>query len=72
MAYTVGWMTFSSLLAYYKQLYGPQVLLAMNIAYFLPSIPLLLVSGLYDEWLAQKFGAPFHFVCEMCTTLLVK
>jgi len=30
----------------------------MNIAYFLPSIPLLVVSSFCDEWLDERFGAP--------------
>lgn len=51
-------MTLSSLLNDYSALYGPSSLLLMNIAYFLPSIPLLLVSSFADEWLNQRFGAP--------------
>ena len=50
------WMTIVSQLGYYKLLYGPQVLLQMNIAYFLPSIPLLGLSSFYDERMDQKFG----------------
>ena len=50
------WMTIVSQLGYYKLLYGPQVLLQMNIAYFLPSIPLLGLSSFYDERLDHKFG----------------
>lgn len=46
----------SSLLGWYKNLYGPQVLLLMNVAYFLPSIPLLVASSLLDAWLEDKFG----------------
>ena len=49
-------MTIISQLGYYKILYGPQVLLQMNIAYFLPSIPLLGLSSQFDERLDQKFG----------------
>ena len=35
---------------------GPDVLLKMNIFYYLPSIPLLLFSSLCDEWLDSTFG----------------
>ena len=59
LAFTMAWMTIISQLGYYKILYGPQVLLQMNIAYFLPSIPLLGLSSQYDEKLDQKFGEPF-------------
>lgn len=58
MGYSISWMTLSSLLNNYSALYGPSSLLLMNIAYFLPSIPLLLVSSFADEWLDQRFGAP--------------
>ena len=53
----MGWMAISSLLGYYKLLYGPQILLQMNIAYGFPSMPLLLVSSMLDRWLDSKFGA---------------
>ena len=56
MAYTVAWMLISSLLGWYKDLYGPQILLLMNLAYFLPSIPLLVASSLLDAWLEDKYG----------------
>ncbi|KAK9817758.1 hypothetical protein WJX72_001709 [[Myrmecia] bisecta] len=56
VAFTIVWMTISSELGYYKLLYGPQVLLLMNIAYFLPSIPLLFVSSLCDGWLDRRYG----------------
>jgi hypothetical protein len=32
----------------------------MNIMYFLPSIPLLILSSLLDEHLDRRFGAPMH------------
>lgn len=46
----------SSLLGHYALLYGPGILLLMNIAYYLPSIPLLLFSAFCDDWLDRKFG----------------
>ena len=65
LAFTMVWMTIVSQLGYYKLLYGPQVLLQMNIAYFLPSIPLLGLSSFYDERMDQKFGMldPGSIVC---------
>lgn len=56
LAFTIAWMTVSSLLAHYKLKYGPAILLQMNIAYFLPSIPLLLISSCLDEWLDHTLG----------------
>ena len=61
LAFTMVWMLIISQLGYYKILYGPQVLLQMNIAYFLPSIPLLGLSSQFDERLDQKFGMLVNF-----------
>lgn len=33
------------------------MLLQLNIAFYLPSIPLLLISGRYDDELEERFGA---------------
>ncbi len=46
----------SSLLDHYKLQYGPSILLQMNLAYFLPSIPLLLISSCLDDWLDKRYG----------------
>ncbi|BDA46393.1 hypothetical protein COCOBI_08-4860 [Coccomyxa sp. Obi] len=58
IAHSVPWFTVSSLLSFYSVLYGPQILLMMNIAYYLPSIPLLIFSAACDDWLDLKFGVP--------------
>ncbi len=58
IAHSVGWFTVSSLLGYYAKLYGPQILLLMNIFYYLPSIPLLLLSAVCDDALDRAFGEP--------------
>ena len=42
VAYKTPWTAVSSLLGQLAALYGPRVLLALNLAYFLPSIPVLL------------------------------
>lgn len=56
VAHSIGWFTVSSFLGHYALLYGPQILLMMNIAYYLPSIPLLMFSAFCDEWLDKTFG----------------
>ena len=66
LAFTMVWMTIVSQLGYYKLLYGPQVLLQMNIAYFLPSIPLLGLSSFYDERMDQRFGMLDHAGSVAC------
>ena len=56
IAYTSVWLAVSSQLGWYRHLHGPQVLLQLNLAYFLPSIPLLVVSAYLDRPLEARFG----------------
>lgn len=56
VAYTVGWTTFSSLLAWYKVLYGAHILLEMQTVYLLPSIPILLLQQYYDNYIDNLVG----------------
>lgn len=50
------WLAVSSELGYYRTLYGPQVLLWLNIAYCTPSIPLLIFQSFFDERLEARLG----------------
>lgn len=50
------WLAVSSELSHYRSLYGPQVLLHLNIAYYVPSIPLLIFQSFFDERLEAAFG----------------
>jgi hypothetical protein len=56
VAFTSAWVAVSSQLGYYRRLHGPAVLLQLNIAYFLPSIPLLIVSAFLDKPLEARLG----------------
>ncbi|KAL4457583.1 hypothetical protein ABPG75_012448 [Micractinium tetrahymenae] len=56
VAFTSAWVAVSSQLGYYRKLHGPAVLLQLNIAYFLPSIPLLIVSAFLDRPLEARLG----------------
>lgn len=56
VAYTIVSQTIFSQLGYYKALYGPSILLLLNIFYFLPSIPLLALSSFCDEYLDRNIG----------------
>ena len=57
MAYTIGWTAISSELSYYAVMFGPQMLLALNAAYFLPSVPVLLCQTLWDQHFDRWAGA---------------
>ncbi len=41
----MAWVLISSELDYYSKWFGPQILLEMAIAFNLPSIPVLIISG---------------------------
>ena len=56
VAFTSAWLAVSSQLAYYRRVHGPVVLLQLNIAYYLPSIPLLIVSAFLDKPLEARLG----------------
>ncbi|KAK9849775.1 hypothetical protein WJX84_003292 [Apatococcus fuscideae] len=56
VAYTIGWTAISSMLAFYKQMYGPQILLQLNTVYFLPSIPVLLLQTQCDARINRSLG----------------
>jgi len=57
VAYTIGWTAISSELSYYSVMFGPQMLLALNAAYFLPSVPVLLCQTLWDQHFDRWAGA---------------
>eukprot|EP00882_Tetradesmus_deserticola_P033795 GHRQ01038630.1.p1 GENE.GHRQ01038630.1~~GHRQ01038630.1.p1 ORF type:complete len:121 (+),score=41.64 GHRQ01038630.1:405-767(+) len=57
IAYTTPWIIMLSQLAHYSKIYGPQVLLQLNIAYYLPSIPILLLLGHVEKALDAQFGS---------------
>eukprot|EP00775_Hariotina_reticulata_P003412 gene3412-3685_t len=56
LAYTFPWIIMLSQLAHYSKIYGPQVLLQLNIAHYLPSIPVLLIIGHFEKLLDQQLG----------------
>ena len=57
VAYTIGWTAISSELSYYSARFGPRMLLLLNAAYFLPSVPVLLCQTLWDQHLDRWAGA---------------
>lgn len=65
VGYTIGWTALSSLLSSFKERFGPPVLLQLNLAYFLPSIPVLFLQTQYDSVLDHKFGLPRTMAIRM-------
>lgn len=61
----MGWTALSSMLASFKDMFGPAVLLQLNLAYFLPSIPVLFLQTQYDSVLDQKIGLPRAMAARM-------
>lgn len=59
VGYKVPWTAISSLLHQFNQQFQqPKVLLWLNLAYFLPSIPALLLHSSLQDVLEQRLGVP--------------
>ncbi|GIL56538.1 hypothetical protein Vafri_11895 [Volvox africanus] len=52
----VLWILVTSQLGHYSKLFGPQILLQLNLAFYLPSIPVLIVSGSLERVLDARLG----------------
>ncbi|MEW5319436.1 MAG: hypothetical protein WDW38_010588 [Sanguina aurantia] len=55
-AFMITWVLITSELGYYSKLFGPQVLLQLNVAFYLPSIPVLIISGQLEQALQARLG----------------
>jgi hypothetical protein len=59
VGYKVPWTAISSLLHQFNQQFQqPKVLLWLNLAYFLPSMPALLLHSSLQDLLERKLGVP--------------
>lgn len=56
VGYKIPWTAISSLLGQLGRDFGPNSLLYLNIAYFFPSIPVLLLQSRYQEQLERRYG----------------
>jgi hypothetical protein len=70
IGFTIVWVILLSQLAYYSKLYGPQVLLQMNIAYYLPTIPILLLAGQVEKILDEQAGTTMSMFVRLTFGLL--
>lgn len=73
------WVAMSSELGYLKMLHGPHFLLYLNLAYFTPSLPTLMLQLAYDQGYNKYFGTAVatlirqgcaHTVCAVCCVAL--
>ena len=56
VGFTMPWAALASELGYLKMLHGPNFLLYLNLAYFLPSAPILLLQLALDQHYNRLFG----------------
>lgn len=56
IAYKLAWTAISSLLSQFSRDYGPNILLYLNIAYFLPSIPVLILQTYFNDAIDRRLG----------------
>ncbi|GFR41593.1 hypothetical protein Agub_g2316 [Astrephomene gubernaculifera] len=58
VAYKLAWTAISSLLSQYSKVYGPGILLQLNVAYFFPSIPVLMLQTAFNDRMDRRLGLP--------------
>ncbi|EFJ41398.1 hypothetical protein VOLCADRAFT_98621 [Volvox carteri f. nagariensis] len=58
VSYKLAWTAISSLLSQYSKAYGPDILLQLNVAYFFPSIPVLILQALFNDRMDRRLGIP--------------
>ncbi len=51
------------------RLFGPQILLQLNFAFYIPSIPVLLISGQVEKLLDRRFGKIMSMAIRLISTL---
>ena len=51
------------------QVFGKQILLQLNIAYFLPSVPILLTQSWCDDSLNRRYGVATATSFRLCIGL---
>lgn len=56
MAFMIMWVMVTAQLGHYSKLYGPQVLLLLNFAFYVPSIPMLVLSANLEPYLERTMG----------------
>ncbi len=69
VAYKTAWTAISSLLTQFSRDFGPQVLLHLNVAYFFPSIPVLLLQSAFQERIEARFGLARSALARLCAGL---
>ncbi|GBF88674.1 MFS general substrate transporter [Raphidocelis subcapitata] len=70
VAHSIPWIVLLSQMAYYSKLFGPQVLLQLNIAYYLPSIPTLMLMGTLEPLLDEQLGPTPSILSRLTCSLL--
>ncbi|GIM13312.1 hypothetical protein Vretimale_16452 [Volvox reticuliferus] len=58
VSYKLAWTAISSLLSQYSKAYGPDILLQLNVAYFFPSIPVLMFQAVFNDRMDRRLGLP--------------
>lgn len=56
VSFMCAWVLVSSELGYYSRWFGPQILLELSMAFYLPSIPVLVISGQFEKVLDARLG----------------
>ncbi|KAI8473156.1 MAG: hypothetical protein J3K34DRAFT_457449 [Monoraphidium minutum] len=68
-AHAIPWIVLLSQMAFYSKMFGPQVLLQLNIAYYLPSIPTLMLAGALEPHLEAQLGPAASILARLTVSL---
>jgi hypothetical protein len=69
VAYTLPWILLCANLGPLSRQYGPQVLLQLNVAFYVPSIPVLLLAARLEALLDRSFGAAASLAARLLAGL---
>lgn len=69
VAYKMPWTALSSLLTQFSKEFGPEVLLYLNVAYFFPSIPVLVLQSAVHSQLEAYLGPARSYLWRLTVGL---
>mmetsp|Transcript_15218 Transcript_15218/g.40145 ORF Transcript_15218/g.40145 Transcript_15218/m.40145 type:complete len:706 (+) Transcript_15218:67-2184(+) len=70
VSFAMPFVLITSLLGYYSLWFGPQILLELTLAFYVPSIPVLIILGQIEGPMAAWLGPTSSALCRLLVGLL--
>ncbi|KAF5836510.1 hypothetical protein DUNSADRAFT_5841 [Dunaliella salina] len=70
VSFAMPFVLITSLLGYYSLWFGPQILLELTLAFYVPSIPVLIILGQIESPMATWLGPTSSALCRLLVGLL--